>query len=517
LVPSLGRDTSGSAANPVVPTGSGKVRGVTLNSVHAFKGIPYGAPTGGARRFLPPLKPQLWSDVRDALEFGHRAPQGPSTLIPEVAAMDRREPAGEDCLVLNVWSSGLGDGAKRPVMVWLHGGGYTGASGSYIMYDGSNLARKHDVVVVTLNHRLNVFGYLYLVELGGAKYANAANVGMLDIVAALQWVRDNIVAFGGDPRNVTIFGQSGGGGKVSTLLAMPAATGLFHRAIAESGSAVRGIPRLEATKAAEDFLSRLGLKSNQVDELQELPADQLVKDIVQGGGAGNAPLPLGPVVDGRTLPANPFDPSAPEISAGVPLLTGTVETEVTFVPNQQLDPIDDANLHARVKQAVAVDDAAADRLIAAYRKGRPNISNIDLYLILASDRGFRTDVLTQAERKADQGKAPVYMYYFTWRSPVRDGKLKAFHTLEIPFVFDNLELDAAMTGSGQDRFALGEKMSAAWVAFARTGNPNHAGLPPWAPFKTAQRATMIFDNQCKVVNDPNGAERLALRAVQSAT
>jgi para-nitrobenzyl esterase len=234
-----------------------------------------------------------------------------------------------------------------------------------------------------------------------------------------------------------------------------------------------------------------------------------------GGLAGNPALRLAPVVDGRTLPSDPFDPVAPEMSASVPLLIGSVETEVTFFPNQQLDPIDDQDLHARVTKAVHADDEPVDRLIASYRKGRPGVSNIDLYLILASDVGFRSGVLTEAERKAAARKAPAYMYYFAWRSPVRDGKLRAFHTLEIPFVFQNVDVGRAMTGSGEDRYALEDKISTAWVQFARTGNPNHKGLPKWPEFKEPERATMIFNNECRVLNDPNREERLALRAILS--
>ena len=505
----------GAAANPAVLTTAGKVRGISKNNVPTFLGIPYGDSTAGARRFLPPAKPKPWSGVREATELGHRSPHGPSTLIPEVAAMDRDEPVGEDCLILNVWTPGLGGAGKRPVMVYLHGGGYVTGSGGYILYDGTNLARKHDVVLVTLNHRLNVFGYLYLADLGGEKYANASNVGMLDLILALEWVRDNIEAFGGDPGNVTLFGQSGGASKISALMAMPAAKGLFHRAIVESGSQVKGIPRDKATLWAEQFLQRLGLQPGQIDELQKMPAEQLVE--AMGSGGANPLVALGPVVDGRTLPANPFDPAAPGISASVPLLTGTVETEVTFIRTQELDPIDDATLHMHVKKILHSSDAEADRIIAVYRKGRPGISNIDVELILSSDVMFRAGVLTQAERKAQQAAAPVYMYYFTWRSPVRDGKLKAFHTLELPFVFDNVDLGEAMTGTGRDRYLLEDRMSDAWVAFARSGNPNHKGLPNWPAFDKAQRATMIFNDECKVLNDPNGEERMALRSVQTAT
>ena len=463
---------------------------------------------------MPPSQADSWTGIRDAEKFGPRSPQGPSTLIPEVAAVDRREPADEDCLCLNVWTSGLGAG-RRPVMVWLHGGGYSQGSGSFIIYDGSNLACRHDVVVVTINHRLNVFGYLYLAELGGEKYKQSSNIGMLDIVRALEWVRENISEFGGDPNNVTIFGQSGGGGKVSTLMAMPSAKGLFHRAIVESASAIRGLSKEEATSSAEKYLSLLGLKSNQVDELQQLPAEKLVAAMGGGGAPGGAALRLAPVVDDFTLPRNPFDPGAPEISASVPLLIGSVETEVTFMRGTPLDPMNDDALRAHVKQTLRdADDAAVDRLIEVYRKGRPGISNTDLYLILASDATFRAGVLTQAERKADQQAAPAYLYYFTWKSPVRDGALRTFHTLEIPFVFDNVDLATAMTGSHQDRYALEDKISGAWVAFARTGNPSHQGIPKWPAFDSRQRATMILDQESRVVDDPNGSERQALLALE---
>lgn len=507
--PAIAQSLACSSPSAVVRTTAGQVRGLlTPNKVSAFYGIPYGASTAGNMRFMPPAKAAPWSGVREVTVYGPRSPQGPSALIPEDAAEDRREPAGEDCLCLNVWTPATGSG-HRPVMVWLHGGGYSQGSAAFTIYDGANLACRHDVVVVTVNHRLNVFGFLYLAQLGGEKYADSGNAGMLDIVAALEWVRDNIAAFGGDPQNVTIFGQSGGGGKVSTLMAMPAAQGLFHRAVVESAAAIQGVSKEQATATAAAFLTNLGLNSSQVDQLQNLPVDQLVK--ATGSGPG---FRLGPVVDGRALPRNPFDPDAPEVSASVPLLIGSVETEVTFNRGTPLDPMDDATLHMRVKQILhGADDATVDHLISVYRTGRPNISNIDLYLILASDATFRAGMLTEAERKADQGKAPVYMYYFTWRSPVRDGKLRSFHTLEIPFVFSNVDLGTAMNGSMQDRYPLEDKMSSAWANFARTGNPSCKALPNWPAFDTKQRATMIFNNECQVMNDPYGAERRALRSV----
>src|SRR5580704_9575892 len=298
---------TGDSSSPVIETTEGKIRGSMEDKVSAFRGVPYGASTAASGRFLPPQKPQPWSGVKDTVELGHRSPQGPSGLIPEVAAVDVGEPAGEDCLVLNVWTPSATPGRKRPVMVWLHGGGFTSGSGGFKIYDGVNLAARHDVVVVTVNHRLNAFGYLYLADLGGAKYANSSNVGMLDIVSALEWVRDNISNFGGDPANVTIFGQSGGAAKVSTLLAMPGAQGLFHRAVIESSASIRGISRDAANKNTEAFLAKVGLKPNQIDELQNLPVDRLLQGLMGGR--------FGAVVDGNPRPANPFDPTAPEISA----------------------------------------------------------------------------------------------------------------------------------------------------------------------------------------------------------
>jgi len=496
-----------------VETRSGKVRGIVQGRTQAFLGVPYAGSTAPPNRFLPPTKVTPWTGVREASSLGHRSPQLLSAfhgfVPPEVEVMDRDETMGEDCLVLNVWTPGPG-AAKRPVMVWLHGGGYTSGSGGFICYDGAELAGKHNVVVVTVNHRLGVFGYLHLAGIGGARYANASNVGNLDIVAALEWVRDNIAAFGGDPSNVTLFGQSGGGGKVSCLMAMPAAKGLFHRAIVQSGAALRGSSMEAANQTAQEFLKRLDLTTNDLDKLQTLSMEQLLATTENAKGR---PLDLSPVVDGKSMPAHPFDPTAPAQSADIPLIIGTTETEVTFFPGQILDPIDDAKLHESVKTLLRkATDAQVDQVIAAYRAGRPHDSNTDLYLIMASDATFRAGVLTEADRKAQQ-KAPVYQYYFTWRSPVREGKLRSFHCIEIPFVFDNVEAASSMTGKGADRQPLADQMSAAWVAFARTGNPNHAGLPKWEPFDTQRRATMVFNKEARLVEDPHGKEQRLLRSV----
>ncbi|MEO5925328.1 MAG: carboxylesterase family protein [Bryobacteraceae bacterium] len=483
-----------------VETSLGKIRGLAIGKVHGFKGIRYGADTAGARRFLAPVKPAAWTGVLDAFEWGPEAPQAsPHTEIAEVLATVPPTPMSEDCLRLNVWTQSTS--GKRPVMVWLHGGGFTSGNGSYTIYDGTNLARRQDVVMVTINHRLNTFGFSYF-------EGQSANVGMLDTIAALEWVRDNISRFGGDPSNVTIFGQSGGAGKVSTLLAMPGAKGLFHRAIIQSGSNLAGVAKADAVKSTETFMAKLGAKS--LADLQKLPMAQLIDATNSTPG-----LRTSPTVDGITLPGGPFSPTAPAISANVPVLIGTTETEMTFFPNTPMDPIDDAQLLTRVKAAARANDAQAKDLVDLYRKGRPGVSNIDVALIVESDTRFRVAVTTQAELKAAQ-PAPVYMYYFTWRTPVHDGKLKSLHTLDIPFATANVQESPSMTGTGKDRLPLEEKMSGAWASFARTGNPNYKGLPTWPKFDPNTRATMILSNDCKVVNDPNGAERKALAALRRA-
>ena len=501
---------------PTVETTAGKIRGFAKDKVYGFRGVPYGSSTAGAGRFMPPAKLKPWAGVKDCIQFGGRSPQVmPGIEPPEVLATDPKEPLSEDCLVLNVWSQGLGTG-KRPVMVWLHGGGFVGGSASYSIYDGANLARKQDVVVVGVNHRLNAFGYLFLAEIGGAKYAQSSNVGQMDIVAALQWVRDNVAKFGGDPGNVTIFGQSGGGAKVSTLLAMPSAKGLFHRAIVQSGASLRGTSPDMATKNATAFLAALGLKPNQVDDLQNMPMDKVIAAL--RGPAGAA---FGPVVDGKTLPTHPFDPTAPDASATVPMLIGSTETEMAFFAGgplfpYALDPLDDAGLKQNLKKFLRADDADTAKVIEVYKKVHKNISDIDVFMKATADVGVRTMVLTEADRKVAQAKAPAYVYYFSWRSPVREGKMKSYHTLEIPFAFANVDEAKTMTGTGQDRYALQDKMSEAWANFARTGNPSGKGVGNWPAYNATTRPTMVLDNQCRVVNDPHKEERQVLASIKRA-
>lgn len=506
------QDARGLATTAAVHTTSGRLRGLVRYGVNQFWGVPYGASTAGANRFVPPVKPASWTGVRDAFEVRERAPQDPGGPISEVWSLDRREPMGEDCLSINVFTPGLGSGS-RPVMVWLHGGGFSGGSGNWLLYDGTNLARKEDVVVVSVNHRLNLFGFLHLADLGaGEKWANSSNVGMQDIVAALAWIKDNIAAFGGNPGNVTIFGQSGGGGKVTTAMAMPSAKGLFHRGIAMSGSALRGATRENATRAAEQFLAKLGLKATELDQLQKMPWRQLQEAFFARPGIQG--LGNGPVVDGKSLPSDQWYPNAPDASANVPLMQGSTETEDGWSDPPPPLEMPEEEMLTRVKRITRDDETKARELIGLYRKTHPGITNTDVWLIMNSDNTRRANAQTLGELKATQGKAPSYLYYFNWRSPVHNGQMKSYHTLDIPFVLYNIDIAASMTGSGQDRYPLAHKMSAAWAAFARNGNPNHPDLPTWPAFNTTDRPTMILGSECKVMNDPNREERLALRALR---
>ena len=513
-LPAWAQDARGAGMSAPVTTATGRVRGLVRYGVNQFYGIPYAASTAGANRFMPPQKPTPWTAVRDCFQVGNRAPQDEDGPISEVFSLDRREPMGEDCLNLNVFTPATGAG-NRPVMVWLHGGGYSGGSGNWLLYDGTNLARKEDVVVVAVTHRLNVFGFLHLSDLGaGEKWGAASNVGMQDVVAALTWVKENIAAFGGNPGNVTIFGQSGGGGKVTTLMAMPSARGLFHRAIAQSGSTLRGTSRENATAATEKLLAKFGVAKNQLDRLQQIPWQQLEAAFQERPGIQG--LAGGPVVDGKSLPRDPWAPTAPDASATVPLMMGSVETEDAWSDPPPPLQMPDDEMMTRVKRITRNDEAKAREMVALYRRVHTGISNTDVWLIMNADNTRRANAQTLGELKSAQGGAPSYLYYFTWRSPVHKGQMKSYHTLDIPFAFYNIDIAGSMTGAGNDRYPLAHRMSAAWAAFARNGNPNHADLPNWPAFNTTDRATMILGRECKVVNDPNREERVALKAIRES-
>ena len=524
-----------SDAATVAETNAGKIRGFKRNGVYIFKGVPYGASTAGARRFMPPVKPEPWKEIRNALQYGRVCPSQDSAHFntdgknlanfDEDAFVLHRGAAatvpGEDCLRLNLWTQEINASRKRPVMVYMHGGGFSGGSGHDLLsYDGESLARNHDVVVLTHNHRLNVYGYLNLGALRGEEYANSANVGMLDLVAVLEWVRDNIATFGGDPGRVTIFGQSGGGGKVLALMAMPAAKGLFHRAIVQSGPFLKSLSPDYSGRLAELVVAELGLSKSQVSELQLVPVDRL------SGAAAEAmkkmPRPMsslrrvygeydwGPTVDGRILPRHPFDPGAPQISADVPLLTGTnLHEGVSGLDRPDANAMGVEELNRLVKDEFG---DGGQTIIDAYRRDYPRATPFDLYAIIAA-ASFRRPAFEQGIRKAALGAAPAYSYIYSWQTPVLDGRPGSFHACEIAFAFDNASICDHYSGGAPEAFVLSKQISTAWVNFARTGNPNHDGLPHWPTYTAENQATMYFDTPCVVRNSP---EREGLRLTRES-
>jgi para-nitrobenzyl esterase len=484
------------AESPIATTRAGKVRGYTDNGINVFKGIRYGADTTG-RRFMPPLPPDPWPDARDALKFGPSSPQ----------QSRGGERASEDCLFLNVWTPGLRDHRKRPVMVYIHGGAYANGSGSSPLYDGVRLCRRGDVVVVSLNHRLNAFGYLYLARFGGAEFADSGNAGQLDLILALQWVRDNIDEFGGDPSKVMVFGQSGGGAKIATLMATPAARGLFHRAATMSGQQVTASGALNATLRARAVLDALKLTPARAGEIRTLPAERIVEVL----GTRDPVLPFGgvsfaPVLDERTLQRHPFYPDAAPQSLHIPMIIGNTHDETrAFLGgdatnfNMTWEQLPDKLIpNMRV-------DIQPEVVIAEYRRLYPKYSPSDVFFAATTaGRSWRGAVI-EAEERARSG-APAYAYQLNWATPKDGGKFGAPHASDIQLVFDNIDKPGA-NAIGPTAQKMADQMSETFIAFARTGDPNNKLIPRWDKYTLARRQTMVFDVPSRLEDDSRGAER----------
>ncbi|MFL6451753.1 MAG: carboxylesterase/lipase family protein [Bryobacteraceae bacterium] len=515
-----------------VKTTFGPVRGEKNAGLATFRGIPYAGSVSGANRFkaAPPLQP--WSGVRDALSFGSPSPQ------PGRTARGNEPAPAEDCLFLNVWTPAA-DTRKRPVMFYSHGGGFTTGSGAAPYQDGGNLARTFDVVAVATNHRLGLMGYLYLGELGGEEYATSGNQGMLDIRDGLKWVRENIEAFGGDPNNVMIFGESGGGAKTSCLYAMPSASPYFNKASIESGPGIRMMSRDAAAETTLMVLKQLGVEKSDWRKLLDIPVDKLVEAQAQlgqsrpgggpltmtggrrGMGGGSRPGGFGPVVDGIVLPHHPFDPEAPTVSKDKPLIVGYNRDETIFFFQQQHNTevfnLTEATLKERLNKEFG---ANANTVFNTYRKSRPDVSPTDLYIAITTARMIGIGAVTIAERKYAQHGAPVYMYIFTHESnrlvPGTQHKVGAAHATEIPYKFYNVQpaiqqpanpASGFMSISGPDSVKAAHNMAEMWSTFARTGHPAAKDQPDWPAYTTEKRSTMEIDTKCKVVDDPYTFER----------
>ena len=486
---------AGEAAT-VATTRSGRIAGYRDHGVHVFKGIPYGADTA-PQRFRPALQESAWRGARDATQHGASAPQNGND-----------GPGSEDCLFLNVYTPGLRDGGKRPILFYIHGGGYNNGSGGSPLYDGVRLCRRGDAVVVTVNHRLNVFGYLYLAELAGPEYAHSGNVGQLDLVQALQWVQRHAAEFGGDAGNVTVFGQSGGGAKIATLMAMPAAQGLFHRAMTMSGQQVTAAGPRAATQRTRLLLDALGIGAD-VSSIAALPAQRILEAsrLRDPSRVEDSSLYLGPVLDSRSLPRHPFYPDAPAQSARIPMVIGNTrdETRAFLGGDAENFSLTWERLPKKLQEQQYVD-LSPEAVIAEYRRLYPDYSPSDVFFAATTAGRSWRGAIIEAEVRARQG-APTWAYQLDWGSPLDGGKFGAMHTLDTPLVFDNIAQPGSRTGTGADAQRMADQMSEALLALARHGDPNHAGIPHWAPYSLQRRETLLFDLPTRLENDPRGGER----------
>jgi para-nitrobenzyl esterase len=489
-------------ADTVATTAYGPVRGTVDDGILTFKGIRYGADTS-TTRFSAPAAPAPWADVRDAFGFGASCPQTPTGNPGGLFTSWRPDPTpplSEDCLFLNVWTPALADGGNRPVMVWFHGGGFSSGNGASRAYDGVRLARRGDVVVVTVNHRLNVFGYLALGHYGEG-FEDSAAAGVLDMVAALEWVRDNIEAFGGDPDTVMIFGESGGGAKVSTLMATEKARGLFHRAVVQSGAMIRFPEQETARGTADKVVEKLGLTKETIGQIKTLPVEA-IQEALAGTGAATAPS-----IDGRTLTRHPFEPDAAPQGIDVPLMLGTNRTEASLFAAARPELFELTWEGLRTALATTYPDRDVDAIISGYRALEPDADPTDVYFEATTDARWLAGHVTQAERKTAQGGAPAWLYLFNWDTPVDGGRWRSPHALEIGFVFDNVANSESMSGVGEAQQHVADIMADTWIAFARTGNPNNPRIPEWPPYDLETRPVMVLDETPELVSDARAAQR----------
>ncbi|HTS75484.1 MAG TPA: carboxylesterase family protein [Bryobacteraceae bacterium] len=480
----------------------GKIQGMANSGIKEFKGVPYGAPTGGKNRYMPPKKAAAWTGVKECLAYGQISPQTISSAASDYGELIQWDlhygtGMGEDVLTLNVWTPALKDDGKRPVLVSFHGGGFATGSGNGPQYDGTQLARLADCVVVTVNHRLASFGYLHLADLGAPEeFKYAGVVGMMDLVASLEWVRDNIENFGGDPAKVMIFGQSGGGAKTSTMLAIPSAKGLFHAAGIQSGSTIRSATRETGTKAAEKLLAKLGISNGNIADIQKISWQQMLEAQTSLTGAG-----FSPVVDGSVLPHHPFDPTAPPESADVPIIiSNTLEDAALRLTNWDLT---EEGLRTMMNQRYG---AKAEEMLAMYRDRYPDKSPYLIQAQIFTDSGARRSATLQAERKSAQGSAPAYLYLWTFASSGFGGKFGAVHGTDVSATFNSYR-DAVGGAGNEEQRALWSRFAMTWVTMAKNANPNNSKVPRWPGYDATTRATMIFDKEIRVENDPRSEIR----------
>ena len=509
----------------VANTTSGKVRGYVLRGIHYYLGIPYGADTSGANRFMPPQKPKPWTDVLPALWWGNSAPQNMENRYASKYGSFRDhwnyDDVSEDCLRINVFTPGVNDGQKRPVMFWIHGGGFTNGNGiEHDGYNGENLARLGNIVFCSINHRLGPLGFTNLAGVGGQPFAASGNVGMLDIVAALEWVRDNIAAFGGDPDNVTIMGQSGGGAKVCTLTAMPSAKGLFHKAVVLSGASVRSGEKAYSEKLGAYVLKEAGLTPAQIAKLQELPWKEYYaiatkaqqKLAAEPAWAGASPMRRGfsPVVDGTVLPQHPYVPDAAPTAAQVPMIIcSTFNEQSPSWADSSLEAITLDQVVEKVKERAGFGAGFGDRakqVVEAYAKAFPGKKPVEIWSLVSSNR---QSVVTLADAKSKQ-PAPVFVSWFGWQPPLFDNRMRAFHCVDICFWFYNTDLMLSHTGGGARPRALAAKMAGSLLQFMKAGDPNGPGLTTWPKYTSASGETLVLDDVCEVRPDPDREARKAL-------